>query len=102
MNVLERRAVGSALQRGLMGLSGYFDGDRWPHGPPPADLAIPDWAVTMYAVEPRDTRFPVRVHGFNLNCAPGEYGHKFDWRVPALGWRYRFELCPGAEGSLTQ
>lgn len=82
------RTVGSAIQRGLMGLSGYFDG--WGGYPP-------DWAVTTIELT-GDRSYPYRVEGFNLNAAPGEYGHHFNWSVPDLCWRFRFELCPGAEG----
>jgi hypothetical protein len=93
MNVLERRTLGAAIQRGLMHATGYFS--DWNFGPYP-----PDWAVTSF----REHRGAVTVEGLNLNCAPGEYGHRFTWQFSngqafyGCAWRYRFELCPQAEG----
>ena len=100
MNLLQRRTVGTALQRGLMTLAGYFDahtlpcGFLWPKTEP-----VCDWAVLRFG----QGATGAFVQGMNLNCAPGEYGHEFSWYfskgVEFQSWRYRFELCPGAEGS---
>jgi hypothetical protein len=102
MNILERRTLGSALQRGLMSLGGYFDSHYigtflWPKTDP-----LPDWAVFELEDRGPGEYYRFRVGILNLNCAPGEYGHREHWRVHDLrAWRYRFELCPGAEGSLS-
>ena len=85
MNALDYRVVGSAVQAGMMAMTGYYDG--WSTAP-----YCPDWAVTAL-LPTGDRLYPWRVVGFNLNVAPGEYGHRFDDRVPFLTWRYRFELC---------
>jgi hypothetical protein len=94
MNVIERRALGAAIQRGLMFATGYFaDWSSVPYAP--------DWAVTAFGENSSGTW----VEGLNMNCAPGEYGHRFRWyfskrEVALSDWRYRFELCPQAEGPL--
>ena len=93
MNLLQRRTLGNQLQRGLMAVTGYFDG--W--GGPPYN---PDWAVIAYAPT-GDRQFPYRLECFNLNVSPGEYGHLTVCRLPEISWRYRFELCPGAEGPVS-
>lgn len=82
VNASALRCAG-AVQLGLMALDGY----EVPYAP--------DWAVTSIVYVPSDPRFPFHVRGINLNVPPGEYGHLFSWRVPALCWRYRFELCAG-------
>jgi len=96
VNILERRTVGTSLQLGLMALGGYFDAHMVGRVNFGGFLWGPDWAVTRFQGDKW-------VEGFNLNCPPGEYGHRFTWRFSNgqafANWRYRFELCPGAEGA---
>jgi hypothetical protein len=77
-----------------MALGGHFDSHMVGGVKVGPLLWGPDWAVTRF-----DNK---RVEGLNLNCAPGEYGHRFTWYFSNgqafANWRYRFELCPGAEG----
>lgn len=95
MNILDARIVGTAIQLGLMAIDGHFDSSICCGVPMKPWYYAPDWAVTRIALS-ADRCYPLRVEGYNLNAAPGDYGHRFEWNVMRLDWRYRFELCESA------
>ena len=50
----------------------------------------PDWIVSLVVDHGHREYYRYEVHGVNTNAAPGDYGHRFEWRVHDLWWRYDF------------